>query len=96
LHSDRGVQYASAEYRRALTQAGLVASMSRKANCYDNASMESFWSTLKLELIFRRDFATHAQARSQIFDYIETFYNRQRSHSALNYRSPVDFELQNN
>ena len=96
LHSDRGVQYASAEYRRALTQAGLVASMSRKANCYDNASMESFWSTLKLELIFRRDFATHAQARSQIFDYIETFYNRRRSHSALNYRSPVDFELQNN
>jgi putative transposase len=96
LHSDRGVQYASAEYRRALTQAGLVASMSRKANCYDNASMESFWSTLKLELIFRRDFASHAQARSQIFDYIETFYNRQRSHSALNYRSPVDFELQNN
>jgi transposase InsO family protein len=96
LHSDRGVQYASADYRRALDQAGLVASMSRKGNCYDNATMESFWSTLKLELVYRRDFATHTQARTQIFDYIETFYNRQRSHSSLNYRSPVDFELQNN
>jgi putative transposase len=95
-HSDRGVQYASADYRRALAQAGLIASMSRKANCYDNAHMESFWSTLKLELIYRRNFATRAQARSQIFDYIETFYNRQRAHSALGYHSPVDFELQNN
>jgi transposase InsO family protein len=96
LHSDRGVQYASADYRRALGQAGLVASMSRKGNCYDNASMESFWSTLKLELIYRRDFVSHRQARSEIFDYIECFYNRQRSHSALGYHSPVDFELQNN
>jgi putative transposase len=95
-HSDRGVQYASADYRRALTQAGLVPSMSRKGNCYDNAAMESFWSTLKMELVYRRDFATRAHARSEIFDYIESFYNRQRSHSALNYRSPVDFELQNN
>ena len=96
FHSDRGVQYASADYRSALTQAGLVASMSRKGNCYDNAAMESFWSTLKLELVYRRDFQTRAQARSEIFDYIEAFYNRQRSHSALNYLSPVDFELQNN
>ena len=96
LHSDRGVQYASADYRQALAQAGLVASMSRKANCYDNASMESFWSTLKLELVYRRNFVGHRQARSEIFDYIECFYNRQRSHSALNYRSPVDFELKNN
>jgi len=96
FHSDRGVQYASADYRAALAQAGLVASMSRKGNCYDNAAMESFWSTLKLELVYRRDFQTHAQARSEIFDYIELFYNRQRSHSALNYLSPVDFELQNN
>ena len=70
--------------------------MSRKGNCYDNATMESFWSTLKLELIYRRDFATRAQARTEIFDYIETFYNRQRAHSALDYDSPVDFELQNN
>ena len=96
LHSDRGVQYASADYRQALAQAGLVASMSRKANCYDNASMESFWSTLKLELVYRRNFLTRAAARSAIFDYIESFYNRQRSHSALNFRSPVDFELLNN
>jgi len=96
FHSDRGVQYASKDYRSALAQAGLIASMSRKANCYDNASMESFWSTLKLELVFRRDFITRNQARTEIFDYIETFYNRQRSHSSLNYLSPVDFELQNN
>jgi transposase InsO family protein len=96
FHSDRGVQYASADYRRALDQAGAVASMSRKGNCYDNATMESFWSTLKLELVYRRNFATRDQARSQIFDYIEIFYNRQRAHSALDYHSPVDFELQNN
>jgi putative transposase len=95
-HSDRGVQYASAAYRQALGRAGLVASMSRKGNCYDNATMESFWSTLKLELIYRCSFLNHAQARSQIFDYIETFYNRQRAHSALGYLSPVDFELLNN
>lgn len=96
FHSDRGVQYASADYRNALAQAGLLASMSRKGNCYDNAAMESFWSTLKLELVYRRNFQTRAHARSEIFDYIEVFYNRQRSHSALNYLSPVDFELQNN
>jgi len=96
FHSDRGVQYASADYRAALDQAGLVASMSGKGNCYDNAVMESFWSTLKLELVYRRDFQTRAHARSEIFDYIELFYNRLRSHSALNYLSPVDFELQNN
>ena len=96
FHSDRGVQYASADYRSALAQEGLLASMSGKGNCYDNAAMESFWSTLKLELVYRRDFQTRAQARSEIFDYIEVFYNRQRSHSALNYLSPVDFELQNN
>jgi putative transposase len=96
FHSDRGVQYASADYRSALAQAGLVASMSRKGNCYDNAAMESFWSTLKLELVYRRNFQTRAHAESEIFDFIEVFYNRQRSHSALNYLSPVDFELLNN
>jgi putative transposase len=96
FHSDRGVQYASGDYRHALNQAGLIASMSRSGNCYDNAAMESFWSTLKLELVYRHDFQTRAQARTQIFDYIESFYNRQRTHSALGYRSPVDFELQNN
>ena len=96
FHSDRGVQYASGAYRRTLAQAGLIASMSRKGNCYDNATMESFWSTLKLDLIYRRNFASHRQARTEIFDYIEVFYNRQRTHSALVYFSPVDFELKNN
>ena len=96
FHSDRGVQYASGDYRQALQAAGLVASMSRTGNCYDNATMESFWSTLKLDLVYRRNFASHCQARAEIFDYIEVFYNRQRTHSALNYFSPVDFELINN
>jgi putative transposase len=96
FHTDRGVQYASGDYRQALAQAGLIASMSRRGNCYDNATMESFWATLKLELVYRRSFATAAEARRQIFDYIETFYNRQRAHSALDYQSPVDFELKNN
>ena len=95
-HSDRGVQYAAADYRHALTRAGLIASMSRKGNCYDNAAMESFWSTLKWELVYRRAFATHQQARTEIFDYIECFYNPKRLHSALNFRSPVDFETKNN
>jgi transposase InsO family protein len=96
FHSDRGVQYASADFRQALSQASLVPSMSRKANCYDNAFMESFWSTLKLELVYRGVFEKRAQARTQIFDYIEVFYNRQRAHSALDYNSPVDFETLNN
>jgi transposase InsO family protein len=92
FHTDRGVQYASGDYRQALSAAGLIASMSRRANCYDNATMESFWSTLKLELVYRRNFATRAQARAEIFDYVETFYNRQRAHSALDYHSPADHE----
>jgi transposase InsO family protein len=96
FHSDRGVQYASGDYRQALARAGLVPSMSRRGNCYDNAAMESFWSTLKLELVYRTEFATHQHARAALFDYIESFYNRQRSHSALNFLSPVDFESQNN
>jgi transposase InsO family protein len=95
-HTDRGVQYASGDYRQALDDAGLIASMSRRANCYDNATMESFWATLKLELVYRHGFDTRSRARTHIFDYIETFYNRQRAHSALNYLSPVDFELKNN
>lgn len=92
FHSDRGCQYASAAFRQVLAETQALPSMSRKANCYDNATMESFWSTLKLELIYRTHFHTRAQARAAIFDYIETFYNRRRSHSALNYLSPVDFE----
>lgn len=96
FHSDRGVQYASQEYRQALAAAAMVASMSRKATCYDNATMESFWSTLKLELIYRRQFDNAAQVRQAVFEYIEVFYNRQRLHSALGYRSPADFECSHN
>jgi putative transposase len=96
FHSDRGCQYASAEFRHSLQQHGVVASMSRKANCYDNAAMESFWSTLKLELIYRRQFATRVQAQTEIFAFIEGFYNRTRLHSSLNFLSPVDFENKNN
>jgi transposase InsO family protein len=96
FHSDRGVQYASRDYRRALARSQVVASMSRKANCYDNAVVEAFWSTLKLELVYRSDFATAAQAVAALFDYIEVFYNRRRRHSALGYRSPAEFEASNN
>jgi transposase InsO family protein len=96
FHSDRGIQYASADYRRALGAAGLVASMSRKANCYDNATMEAFWSTLKLELVYRREFRDAGQLRPALFDYIEVFYNRQRRHSALGYRTPADWECTGN
>jgi len=96
FHSDRGCQYASADFRHALALHQVLPSMSRKGNCYDNAAMESFWSTLKQELIYRRIFTSRAEARLAIFDFIETFYNRQRQHSSLNYRCPVDFENQNN
>ena len=96
FHSDRGVQYASGEFRQALVQSSVRASMSRKANCYDNAVMEAFWSTLKMELVYRQTFATHDQARQALFEYVEVFYNRQRLHSALGYRTPADFECANN
>jgi putative transposase len=96
FHSDRGVQYAAGNFRDALAAAGLVPSMSRRGNCYDNASMESFWSTLKLELVYRGRFLTHHQARSEIFDFIEAFYNRQRRHTSLGGLSPANFELKNN
>lgn len=96
FHSDRGVQYASLQYRKALALNQALASMSRKANCYDNAVMESFWSTLKLELVYRQSFVDHQHARQALFDYIEVFYNRQRLHSALGYQSPTQFEHANN
>jgi transposase InsO family protein len=95
-HSDRGVQYASAAYRQRLAAAGVQPSMSRRGNCYDNAAMESFWSSLKRELVHRVRFATRAQARAAVFEWIEIFYNRERFHSALGYQSPVDFEKQLN
>jgi transposase InsO family protein len=91
-HSDRGVQYASQAYRQRLAQAGVIPSMSRPGNCYDNAAMESFWSSLKRELVYRCQFATRAEAKAAIFEWIEVFYNRERFHSALGFKSPVDFE----
>ena len=96
LHSDRGSQFASAAYRQLLAEHGLVASMSRPGNCYDNAFIESFWSSLKYELVYHHRFATRAQARTAIFDYIETFYNRTRLHSSLDYQSPINFESKPN
>jgi transposase InsO family protein len=92
-HSDRGSQYASGDYRQLLEQHGLLASMSGTGNCYDNAVVESFFATLKTELIHRYQFHRRAQARTAIFAYLEGFYNRQRRHSTLGYLSPVDFEL---
>ena len=92
-HSDRGSQYASGDYQKLLKAHGIVCSMSRKGNCWDNAAMESFFGTLKTELVYHRNYETRAEAQSDIFEYIEVFYNRQRLHSALGYRSPVAFEL---
>jgi transposase InsO family protein len=96
FHSDRGSQYASGDFRQALATSQTQASMSRPGNCYDNAAMEAFWSTLKMELVYRQSFATRQQAREAIFEYIEVFYNRQRLHSALGYASPSAFENQTN
>ena len=95
-HSDQGVQYASTAYRQRLALAGVIPSMSRRGNCYDNAMMESFWSTLKRGLIPPRTFTTRAEARAAIFEWIEVFYNRTRLHSALGFKSPVDFETKLN
>jgi putative transposase len=91
-HSDRGVQYASYDYRAALNAAGMTASMSRKADCFDNAPMESFFHTLKTELVHHRQYATRADARRDIFAFIEGFYNRTRLHSAIGYISPIEME----
>jgi transposase InsO family protein len=91
-HSDRGVQYASADYMHLIQSHNMEASMSGKGDCWDNAVMESFWSTLKTELVNHQRYATREQARASIFEYIEVFYNRQRLHSALGYQSPEAFE----
>jgi putative transposase len=93
-HSDRGVQYACQAYRQELKSAGLIASMSRKANCYDNAAMEAFWSTLKREAMAESTTWSKDRARRELFEYIEGDYNRSRLHSSLGYQSPVDFENQ--
>lgn len=91
-HSDRGVQYACGRYRDLLADNGMLCSMSRAGNCYDNAVMESFWGTLKTELIYHEDYRTREEAMASIFEYIEVFYNRKRRHSALGYASPESFE----
>jgi transposase InsO family protein len=91
-HSDRGSQYASADYQRALTAHGIVGSMSRRGNCWDNAVAESFFATLKVELAHDADWATRAEARGDVFTYLEGFYNGARRHSALGYLSPLVFE----
>jgi transposase InsO family protein len=93
-HSDRGVQYASHDYRQSLQRIGSLPSMSGRGHCYDNAAMESFWSTLKTEWLHGQTFRNRQEAELAIFDYIETFYNPRRLHSALGYRSPVEFELE--
>jgi putative transposase len=91
-HSDRGSQYASEHYQRLLAGHGIVCSMSRPANCWDNAPMESFFATLKKELVHDEDYATREEARASLFEYIEVFYNRVRRHSSLGYRSPAEYE----
>jgi transposase InsO family protein len=91
-HSDRGSQYASDDYQELLTKNGMLCSMSRKGNCWDNAPVESFFSTLKREWVFHQRYRTRDEARQSIFDYIERFYNRQRIHSSLGYRTPLEFE----
>ena len=91
-HSDRGVQYASHAYRSQLAQYQMVQSMSRRANCWDNAPMESFFKTLKVERVHRQRYQTRDEARADIVNWIEGFYNARRLHSALRYQSPVQFE----
>jgi transposase InsO family protein len=92
VHSDRGSQYASEDYREKLRLCGIIASMSRKGNCWDNAHCESFFHSLKTELVYRTNFKTRKEATQAIFEWIETWYNRQRLHSALEYMSPQDYE----
>ena len=91
-HSDRGSQYASAHYRSLLGKHGIECSMSEVAQCWDNAPAESFFATLKKELVHHEEYATHAQARASIFEYVEVFYNRQRLHSSLGYVTPAAYE----
>jgi len=91
-HSDRGCQYTSADYRRALAAHNITASMSRTGNCWDNAVAESFFSTLKNELVHRRPWKTRLELRAAVFEYIEVFYNRRRLHSTLDYKTPAQVE----
>ena len=92
-HSDQGKQYAASNYQQLLSDHRLIGSMSRKGNCWDNAPMESFWATLKTELIYHERFITKEEAQAKIFEYIEVFYNRKRRHSSLGSKSPAEFEM---
>lgn len=93
-HSDQGSQYASEDFQRLLSDQGITCSMSRRGDCWDNAAMESFFATLKRERVNRRVYRTRDEARADVFDYIERFYNPRRRHSTLGYLSPVEFEKQ--
>jgi len=95
LHSDQGSQYAAADYRTMLANNGIECSMSRKGNCWDNAVAESFFHTLKAELVHHEDYRSHAEAKASIFEYIEVFYNRQRRHSHIGQMAPLVFEAAN-
>ena len=94
IHSDRGSQFTAIAFRQMLAVFNFVQSMSRKGNCWDNAVVESFFATLKVECTHHHPFATRAIAQQEVFKYIETFYNPKRLHSSLDYRSPVEFEMQ--
>jgi transposase InsO family protein len=91
-HSDQGKEYYAGDYQALLTQYEMICSMSRKGDCYDNAVVESFFHSLKVEQVHHDDYRTRAEARSTLFEYIEIFYNRQRKHSYLNYQSPIEYE----
>ena len=93
-HSDRGSHYTSEPFQRLLADQGVACSMSRSGNCWDNAAMESFFSSLKTERTARTRYHTRDQAKADVFDYIERFYNPRRRHSTLGYRSPMEFERQ--
>lgn len=94
-HSDRGSQYASDLYQQTIKENGFICSMSRKGNCWDNAPSESFFHTLKTELVHHRRYRTREEAKQDIFEYIEVFYNRQRRHSTIGYQTPLGYEKQN-
>ena len=91
-HSDQGIQYTGANYQKLLKAHDMIASMSRKGNCYDNAVVESFFSNLKNELVYQSDYYDRDEARAAIFKYIELFYNRKRLHQTLKYKSPTQYE----
>ncbi len=93
FHSDQGVQYKSKAFREVLKEMGIKASMSRRGNCYDNAYIETFFKTLKSELLWNENFESEEDLNFKIFKYIELFYNKKRLHSALNYKSPLEYEL---